>query len=130
MFFKKKTAALPDVKLLKGYKFDRSVSPEHKQTADKLQFALSAIGINGKIVKIIPTPVTINYKFVPSGSFRFSDLEKKISRAFADKSCMIYPLPRESAIAISVPEHSRSIITTRNLIENKFMQIYTKCHIA
>lgn len=110
-------------------------SDEMKTSAQKLVDTLKSFGVETKIVDISRGPSVTRYELQPAAGVRInriSNLADDISLSLASSGVRIEaPIPNKAAVGIEVPNHSRTMVTLREIIDTpQFRSAKSKLNVA
>lgn len=110
-------------------------SDEMKTSAQKLVDTLKSFGVETKIVDISRGPSVTRYELQPAAGVRInriSNLADDIALSLASSGVRIEaPIPNKSAVGIEVPNHSRTMVTLREIIDTpQFRSAKSKLNVA
>jgi S-DNA-T family DNA segregation ATPase FtsK/SpoIIIE len=95
---------------------------ELKANADLLRDTLAQFDVEVDSVSVTPGPVVTLYELVPSSGVKISrivSLENDIALKLAAKGIRIMaPIPGKSAVGVEIPNHHRSLVTIRSVINS------------
>ncbi|MDH3252640.1 MAG: DNA translocase FtsK 4TM domain-containing protein, partial [Ignavibacteria bacterium] len=95
---------------------------ELKANADLLRATLAQFDVELESVSVTPGPVITLYELVPASGVKISrivSLENDIALKLAAKGIRIMaPIPGKSAVGVEIPNHHRSLVTIRSVINS------------
>jgi DNA segregation ATPase FtsK/SpoIIIE, S-DNA-T family len=95
---------------------------ELKANADLLRATLAQFDVELESVSVTPGPVITLYELVPASGVKISrivSLENDIALKLAAKGIRIMaPIPGKSAVGVEIPNHHRSLVTVRSVINS------------
>lgn len=95
---------------------------ELKGNADLLRDTLAQFDVELESVSVTPGPVVTLYELVPASGVKISrivSLENDIALKLAAKGIRIMaPIPGKSAVGVEIPNHHRSLVTIRSVINS------------
>lgn len=110
-------------------------SDEMKTSAQKLVDTLKSFGVETKIVDISRGPSVTRYELQPAAGVRInriSNLADDIALGLASSGVRIEaPIPNKAAVGIEVPNHNRTMVTLREIIDTpQFRSAKSKLNVA
>ena len=114
----------PSVELLDAPRAGREDVDENelKGNADLLRDTLAQFDVELESVSVTPGPVVTLYELVPASGVKISrivSLENDIALKLAAKGIRIMaPIPGKSAVGVEIPNHHRSLVTIRSVINS------------
>lgn len=117
---------LPPTDLLGKEKVVKRSQEELQQTAEKLQEVFDSFGVNVTITKASCGPAVTRYELQPAQGVKVSRIvalsdDIKLNLAAADIRIEA-PIPGKAAVGIEVPNKENSIVSLRNLLEDRSFQ--------
>ncbi len=114
----------PSVELLESPRAGKEDVDEEelKANADLLRATLAQFDVELESVSVTPGPVITLYELVPATGVKISrivSLENDIALKLAAKGIRIMaPIPGKSAVGVEIPNHERSLVTIRSVINS------------
>ena len=113
----------PPLALLDAARRERKIDErELMEGARLLEEKCREFSVEGTVVQIHPGPVVTTYEFKPDAGIKYSKisgLAEDLSLAMQAESVLIERLPGRSTVGIQIPNHSREIISLRELLESE-----------
>ena len=95
---------------------------ELRANADLLRATLAEFDVELESVSVTPGPVVTLYELVPASGVKISSivsLENDMALKLAAKGIRIMaPIPGKSAVGVEIPNHHRSLVTIRSVINS------------
>ena len=113
---------LPPNALLDAPKGERKIDErELMDGARLLEEKCREFSVEGTVVQIHPGPVVTTYEFKPDAGVKYSKitgLADDLCLAMQAESVLIDRIPGKSTVGIQIPNHTREIISLRELLES------------